>query len=80
VLLFRVWVGHSLIDQHKLWHALKELQLMQLFWNFLRSQDDISITQKGVVINENKCHLDKIMMGLIPSYTVGILISVFLFS
>lgn len=28
-------------------------------WNYFRSRDGISITQKGVLINENKCHWDK---------------------
>lgn len=40
---------------------LKGGVIEQLCWHFFRSQVGVSITQKAVVINENKCHQDKIM-------------------
>lgn len=55
MLLCRVLVDH-LFDQHKLWDTLK---LVQLCWYYFRRGNDISITQKGVIINENKCFWDK---------------------
>lgn len=48
---------------------------MQLFWNLFGGQDDISITQKGVAMNENACHRHKIMMRVVLLNAVNVFFS-----